>query len=259
MNSALKHTNMIEISSLNKNNISFEANEGSNSVVTLTDFHSDCRFDVKCKKEAHLHISILAKENLNNVKITADIYEKASISLYLADFSIGDGIIEVTINLIEEGASVEWHLASLSSNNDRKRFDININHLAMNTVGLSDNYGVCKDSSKLIFAGSSHVNRGSKHTKTRQNARIILFDKSSIGLAKPILKIDEKDIEASHGATIGQINDDHIFYLTSRGIPQEEAKKLIIFGYLKPIINGFYHESTKEDIISLIERRLKNE
>ena len=73
---------------------------------------------------------------------------------------------------------------------------------------------------------------------------------------KHCLKIDENDIEASHAAVVGKINDEHLFYLTSRGISETEAKELITFGYLKPILLGFKEEQVKEHISSLIEGRM---
>ncbi len=84
----------------------------------------------------------------------------------------------------------------------------------------------------------------------------MVFDEACKGIAKPILKIDENDIEASHAAVVGRINEDHLFYLTSRGLTEAEAKELITLGYLKPILNGFDDEEMKEEISKLIEERM---
>ena len=139
---------------------------------------------------------------------------------------------------------------------DGRVFDISVNHVAPNTFARMDNYGVAKDNGKLVFSGTSSILNGSKGSKTHQNSKIMVFDEDSDGIAKPILKIDENDIEASHAAVVGKINDDHLFYLTSRGLSESVAKELITFGYLKPIVNGFIEESIKEEISSLIERRM---
>ena len=53
----------------------------------------------------------------------------------------------------------------------------------------------------------------------------MVFDNECVAIAKPILKIDENDIEANHAAVVGKINDEHLFYLTSRGISETEAKE----------------------------------
>ena len=95
-----------------------------------------------------------------------------------------------------------------------------------------------------------------KNSITRQNAKIMVFDRYSNAIAKPILKIDENEIEASHAASVGKISDDEMFYLTSRGLSEEMAKELITLGYLKPIVSEFKDDDVRESILKLIEERM---
>ena len=227
-----------------------------NANILITKLESDASIEIKVFDNAFAHISVLAKENIDNVIINANIEKNAEIAMYFADFSINKEKIKVEINLNGERAKAIWHLASLSANNDNKEFDVSVYHNAANTIGLSDNYGVCKDDGKLVFSGISKIFNGSIKSKTNQNAKIMVFDKDSNAVAKPILKIDENDIEASHAAIVGKINDEHLFYLTSRGLSESEAKQLITYGYLKPIITGFNDEDVINEISSLIEGRM---
>ena len=75
-----------------------------------------------------------------------------------------------------------------------------------------------------------------------------MFSKGS----SPILKIDENEVQASHGAVVGQLNSDHMFYLMSRGLTKEEARMIITLGYLKPISVNF-----SQDIQDKIEQAIK--
>ena len=138
-------------------------------------------------------------------------------------------------------------------NKDNKEFDVSAYHNAINTYAQLDNYGVCRDEGKLTFSGICKIINGSHGSKAHQNAKIMVFDELSNGVAKPILKIDEHDIEASHAAIVGKINDEHIFYLTSRGLSEEEAKRIITLGYLKPILKGFSDDNMVQEIENLIE------
>ncbi|MCF0107887.1 MAG: SufD family Fe-S cluster assembly protein [Bacilli bacterium] len=208
------------------------------------------------KNDVSVRFSVLAKNNIDNANITVNLEKNASFDAYFADFSQDKGKVKVLINLNNEGANAIWHLASLSANSDNKEFEVSIFHNAPRTFGRSDNFGVCKDDAKLIFSGVSKIFNGNKKSKTNQNAKIMVFDKASNAVAKPILQIDENDIEASHAAIVGKINDEHLFYLTSRGLTDAEAKELITFGYLKPILNGFDDENIKEEITELIEGRM---
>ena len=207
-------------------------------------------------KDSEVTLSSLMENALNNVNIKVFVKRNSYLNIYFADFAKDVINLKCNIDLDEEGATAYCRLASLASDKDIKNIDINVNHNTVKTYCKVDNYGVFKDDAKLTFLGTSHILKGSIKSKTQQNAKIMVFDKASNAIAKPILKIDENDIEASHGAVVGKINDEHLFYLTSRGISENEAKELITFGYLKPILLGFKEEAIKEHISSLIEGRM---
>ena len=229
-------------------------NENAN--VLITDCNKGSHLTIQIKNNAKLVLSVLSKNSIENLEIIANLEKNADFEAYFADFSNGKGKARIEVNLNEEGANAKWHLASLAGNNDNKEFDVSIIHKVPNTYGQSDNYGVCKDDARLVFSGVSSIAKYAVKSRTNQNAKIMVFDEKSIGVAKPILKIDENDIQASHAAIVGKINDDHLFYLTSRGLTEEQAKQLITFGYLKPIINGFEEDEVKEEINTLIEGRM---
>lgn len=227
------------------------------SSLYLHNLKSDTTLNFELSVGSILYLSIFSDTVLENCKICANLGKNSKIVVYFADFSVSNNKLDATINLNEEGATCEWHLASLSSNNDNKDIVVNIYHNHPSTFGRIDNYGVCKDQGKLQFSGISYILKGCHQSKSHQNAKIVVFDNECVAKAKPILKIDENDIEASHAASVGKVSDEHIFYLTSRGLNLEEAKMLITLGYLKPILKGF-NDSIQSEIDSLIERRLSN-
>ena len=214
----------------------------------------EIHFDVPANTS--LNVASLMHFAKKDLKFSASVGQNGVITGYFADFITSDCKGDICINLNGEGAVCRWHLASLSEKNEHKEFAVNIYHNALNTYSKMDNYGVVRDNAKLVFAGVGKICNGMHGSKAHQNAKIMVFDKLSNGIAKPVLKIDENDVEASHAAVVGKINDEHIFYLTSRGLTEDEAKRLITFGYLKPIIKGFEDEEYKEEIINLIEGKM---
>ena len=214
----------------------------------------EIHFDVPANTS--LNVASLMHFAKKDLKFSADVAQNSVLTGYFADFITSDCKADITINLNGEGAVCRWHLASLSEKNEHKEFAVNIYHNALNTYSKMDNYGVVRDNAKLVFAGIGKICNGMHGSKAHQNAKIMVFDKLSNGVAKPVLKIDENDVEASHAAVVGKINDEHIFYLTSRGLTEDEAKRLITFGYLKPIIKGFEDDEFKEEIINLIEGKM---
>ena len=224
--------------------------------ILIKDLNKNQSLVINCLEDTNLKLSIFANNELENLNIKINCYRNTNLNAYFADFSKDTNKVNVSIYLKEEGATANWHLASLTSKKDNKEFYVSAIHESKNTYAKVDSYGVCKDSGKLIFAGVSHILNKSINSKTYQNAKIMVFDKSSIAIAKPILKIDENDIAANHAAVVGKVNDEHLFYLTSRGLSEAQAKEVITFGYLKPILEGFIEEDVKEEITKLIEGRM---
>jgi len=233
----------------------FEVASNKVLCIYLKDIEEVNNIHFEVGDNSNIQISIFARKSIKNENLTANVGENSRITVYYADFAVEKNILNASINLNKNNADCEWHLASLASSNDDKEIAVSIYHNHPNTHGRIDNYGVCKDSSKLLFAGVSHIIKGSHQSTSHQNAKIVVFDDGCKAIARPILKIDENDIEASHAAVVGKINDDHIFYLTSRGLTVEESKLLITLGYLKPIAKGF-NEETANEIYQLIEGRL---
>ncbi|MBO6280203.1 MAG: SufD family Fe-S cluster assembly protein [Bacilli bacterium] len=241
---------------LNKDpNLSFSVVSGKEVFLFLKDINNVNSIDIDVRNDSILRLSIFSKNPIDLLKITANVAKNSKIICYFADFSVEKNHLEASINLNDEDAKCEWHLASLSSQKDDKNISVSIYHNSPRTFGKIDNYGVCKDHSKLVFSGVSHILKGCHQSASHQNAKIVVFDDNCLAIAKPILRIDENDIEASHAAVVGKVSDEHIFYLTSRGLSVDEAKLLITLGYLKPILKGF-DQSVSNEIDSVIERRL---
>ena len=229
---------------------------GHNFDLLLINYENveEVHFDVN--EGTYLNLASLMHFDKKQLKITADVAKNGEFVTYFADFMTGDSKCEVVVNLNGENARCNWHLASLTEKKENKEFSVNIYHNALSTYSKMNNYGVVRDDAKLVFSGIGKIANGQHGSKAHQNAKIMVFDKNSIGVAKPILKIDENDVEASHAAVVGKINDEHIFYLTSRGLSEDEAKRLITFGYLKPIIKGFEDQELKDEITNLIEGKM---
>lgn len=239
-----------------KNVKSVTLKNNANVTLVLHDIPSIFDLHFELEKDSTLTLKALSDKVLDNCKITANCMENAEFAGYFIDFSDEKCALRVEVELIGNKSRGFWKMASLSANNDNKKFDINVNHIGLETEGLVDNYGVCKDTSILEFCGTSYIKVNASKTHTIQNAKIMVLDKSANGIAKPILKIDHNDVQASHSACIGQMNEDHLFYLISRGLSVEEAERLIVLGYFNPIINLFEGTDIIDKINDLMEKRV---
>lgn len=221
--------------------------------VNNVDKNSNVVFNVEPNSECT--VGILLKNNLDTISFSGQISDNSNINIFVADFLQGKNMVTTNFKL-DKNSNLNWRLASVTSKDDQKCFEVSVSHDAPSSTAVVENYGVCKDASELTFAGISHIKNKCINSKTSQNARIMVFDDECIAKAKPILKIDENEISANHAAVVGRVNDEHLFYLTSRGIPEDTAKQLITYGYLKPILEGFKDEKIKEEITKLIEEKI---
>ncbi len=158
--------------------------------------------------------------------------------------------------LKDENSKGYFKLSTLSKNQCKKVFDINFIHETKKTISSMENYGVVQNEASLSFLGVGHIKKGTKSSQARQSAKIMIFDKLCKASASPILKIDENDTIASHAAALGKINDEHLFYLMSRGISESEAKKIITLGYLNPILPHIFDEDLRKSVEKYILERL---
>ena len=205
------------------------------------DFHED--LDIEIEDNSTLNLRLLCWVKNEQFSINAKVGKNSHLIVTFADFSNSKFSLKTIVNLMEENAACDWHLASLGNSDSKKVFDISFNHEVGHTTAIMNNYGVARDNSHITFTGVNHIKEHASKSKTVQNAKIIVFDEKASGTASPILKIDENDVQASHAAVVGQLNNNHMFYLMSRGLTKKEAKSLITLGYLKPISDTFSNEN----------------
>ncbi len=218
----------------------------------LDSYPEELTIDVPANSTYQLNLACFEKIPPKS-NITINVHEGATFLGAMADFTSESCLFNIVVNLLGEGSVANWHLASLSFKNAKKVYETSVNHLARHTEALMSNYGIARNSSKITFTGTSEIVNGAEKAKTRQEAKIIVFDPEADGLASPFLKISDNDVVASHAAIVGKLNEEHLFYLESRGLSEEEAKRLIALGYLKPIEEYFTDEEVIKRIDSIIE------
>ena len=84
-----------------------------------------------------------------------------------------------------------------------------------------------------------------------------MFSDKARGDANPILLIDEDEVTAGHAASVGRVDPSQLYYLMSRGISKEEAERLIVHGFLEPVVSQLPVEGVKERLTAVIERKVR--
>lgn len=180
-------------------------------------------------------------------------YGNASYSV--AEVNDSTTISNTHIYLQEDYASGTSKTVAITNKQQDASFKQLIEHNAKETEGFIENYGVSNNESVLVFEGIGKINKGMKRSVARQSNNGIILGKKSRLEANPLLLIDEYDVEASHGAAIGKIDDDQLYYLMSRGLTLSAAERLIISGFLSPVLRVLQSDNFKEDFINIVEEK----
>lgn len=199
-----------------------------------------------------------------SAKVTTYVNRRAHVSgrdakVYWALGQMNDGntVSENTTYLHGEGSQADTKTVSIGRGEQTQNFTTNIVHYGKHTDGQILKHGVMKDAATSIFNGISKIEDGATKSNGEQTERVLMLSEKARGDANPILLIDENDVTAGHAATVGKIDAVQMYYLMSRGLPRKEAERLIIHGFLAPVVDEIPIDAVKEQLIELIERKVE--
>ena len=139
---------------------------------------------------------------------------------------------EFRLQLIGQGISSSIGGTYLMKGQQSHDFTVLADHFEPDGLSVQHFKGVIDDQARAIFQGKIHVRRSAQKTDGYQSHHALLLSDRAEASAKPELEIYADDVKCSHGATAGQMDAEALFYLRSRGIPEVEAKSLIIESFL---------------------------
>ncbi len=144
--------------------------------------------------------------------------------------------IPLTVNLDGRGAAVDIAGLYVCKGKSNLRLKVDVRHNACCCTSHQLFKGLVDDDAKAVFDGLVYVAHGSQKTSATQESHAILLGTGAVAENRPQLEIYADDVECSHGATCGQLSDDELFYMRSRGVPEDEARKLQILSFLSPVL-----------------------
>ncbi|WP_298893884.1 Fe-S cluster assembly protein SufD [uncultured Psychroserpens sp.] len=173
-------------------------------------------------------------------------------------FSFGGQLTRNNLNFYQNGERIDSTLKGVTIIGDKQHVDHNtlVHHIEPNCESHQDYKGIFGDKSTGVFNGKVVVDKIAQKTNAFQaNNNILLSDKASIN-TKPQLEIFADDVKCSHGCTIGQLDDSAMFYMRSRGIPEKEAKALLMFAFSNNVLDSVKIPEIKQRITKLIANKL---
>ncbi|WNB92915.1 Fe-S cluster assembly protein SufD [Bacillus sp. NEB1478] len=180
----------------------------------------------------------------------------ARIEWALGQFNDGNTVSDNTTHLIGDGSFTDTKTVTIGRGDQKQNFVAQIFNHGKHSEGYILTHGVMKDNASSIFNGITKIEHGATKSHGEQTERVLMLSEKARGDANPILLIDEDDVTAGHAASVGRIDPLQMFYLMSRGIAKAEAERLIIHGFLAPVVSQMPLESVKKRLVEVIERKV---
>jgi Fe-S cluster assembly protein SufD len=178
------------------------------------------------------------------------IHQERAANVTSRSIVIGAAIArnETHVALAGEGASIT--LDGLFTGTRRQHLDSQtiIDHIKPRCESIESYKGVLDQNARGVFDGRIIVRPNAKGTVSRQENRNLLLSETAIVDSKPTLEIHNDDVKCNHGSTIGQIAEEPMFYLRSRGIGEEEARSLLVYAFASEIVDRMKIEPVREQI-----------
>ncbi len=214
---------------------------------------------VELKKNASMNSLKIFNDNQQSYNLSANCAFLSDKSNYNSFSLIKGGLFtrsETHAYLKGENCNLNLNGVYLSSKNQHHDLTTAIYHDVPNCTSKQIVRGVLGGKSTGVFQGKVRVAPDAQKTDGQQMSRAILLSENAIANAKPELEIYADDVICAHGATVGEIDNEQIFYLKSRGISEKKAKQIIITAFLKDIINESVEEAMQNFVFEEAELAL---
>ncbi len=131
-----------------------------------------------------------------------------------------------------------------------------IHHIGTSTGGDLLLHGAVQDKARSVFTGLIKIEQSGQQTNSYLKNENLILTPTARADAIPTLEIDANDVRASHGATIGKIDEEYIFYLMSRGIPRNTAVRMVVEGFFHKVFDRMYNERVREKLFNAVSAKI---
>jgi Fe-S cluster assembly protein SufD len=173
--------------------------------------------------------------------------------------NIGSRLTKTEVSTSLDGDASETKIVGAFFGHDDQHFDLDskVWHRGEHTVADLVTRGVIDDHARSVYEGVQNVGRDAWDTNSYQRENTLMLSDESEADASPKLIINNHDTEASHSATVGQVDEEDLFYMISRGMPPRHARNMLVEGFFVPVLEEIEIDEFREDLDDLIVRRLQ--
>ncbi len=253
-----------KISTLMRNLIIAEENSKAHILFSFHPLSRDYMFtnvvnEIFCHSDSYVDFNIFQGEGDDTYQLNlTKVKQEKNSSFYCNTFTLCGQIVRNDLNIDIEGENCFTELNGLYMPDREQHFDntIFVNHKTGHSSSRQFYRGILDNNATAVFFGQSKINKDAVKTDVQQKNNNILLSHHSKVHSKPQLIIHNDDVKASHGSTVGQLDQEAMYYMRTRGIGEKQAKILMISAFAEEIIDKVQIEKLKYYYKFLVEKRL---
>ena len=185
-------------------------------------------------------------------------YRDALINWNVAAMDEADVYHDNTTHILGDGSEANLKIVTLGVKEQKTYFNSEVVNQGLNSKGDIFQHGVLLDKSHIVFNGIGFIVKGATGSNAYQSSRMLTLSLDAKADANPMLLIDENDVMAGHGASLGRIDEEQLYYLQSRGLTIKESSRLLVHGFLSPVITELTVDKIKDLVTILIDEKINN-
>ena len=189
------------------------------------------------------------------------VRQDADSSFNHSNITLTNGFTRNYINVSLEGHGAETNICGLAIGDKEQHIDNHtlVDHKTGNCISNELYKYILDEHSTGVFAGKMLIRPDAQHTNSQQTNRNLCLTNDAHMYAQPQLEIYADDVKCSHGSTVGQLDENALFYMQQRGIPADEARHLLMYAFAGEVIDHIGIEALRDRLHMLVEKRLRGE
>ena len=181
----------------------------------------------------------------------------AVLNWSIGEFGAGLVVSDHVSHLDQPGAQTSSTTVFFGAGTQHQDYSAKSYHHAPHTTSNMVARGVMKNKARSVFTGLTQIEAGAKGSDGRQKEQTLMLSDDARADAIPSLIIDERDVYAAHAASAGPVDRAAVFYLTSRGLSEPEAERIIVHGFLAPVIDAIALPELRDEVWDAVERKIR--
>ncbi len=207
-------------------------------------------------KLEYVSLQNLSRETWHFASHHARVERDAELDWVSGGFGSKRGKVRIQNDLAGPGATSRVTGAYFADGEQHLDYDTFQEHIAPDTESDFAFKGALRDTATAVWRGMIRVERDAQKTNAYQECRNLMLSPTTHAVPIPGLEILANDVRCTHGATVGRVDREQLFYLMARGLPRADAERLIVRGFFQDVLDRIELEPVREAVTSALERRI---